>query len=126
MDAPRFADLLRNLKAARLAEAEALDDLVAAVSDVLHRAGGSSTEPSPLAAEPCYLSVRQLASRIPYAEQTIRNLMNTGELAEGVHFFKRRGRVMFSWPAMRAWVERQSAAEDHPLPLVRNQRHGGP
>ncbi len=74
--------------------------------------------------EPCYLSVRQLAAHVPYAEQTIRNLMHSGELVEGQHYFKRRGRVIFSWPAMRAWVEQQSAAQGEQLPLVRNRRNG--
>jgi hypothetical protein len=120
--AKQFADLLRNLQAARLAEEEALDNLVAAVRETLASASAfPAGDGSPFAAEPCYLSVRQLVTRIPYAEQTIRNLMSNGELLEGVHFFKRRGRVMFSWPAMRAWVERQSGSGAQPLPLVRNR-----
>jgi hypothetical protein len=41
----------------------------------------------------------QLAARIPYAEQTIRNLMSSGELVEGEHYFKRRGRVILSFRA---------------------------
>jgi hypothetical protein len=79
---------------------------------------------SPADSEPCYLSVRQLAARIPYAEQTIRNLMHSGELVEREHYFKRRGRVIFSWPAMRAWVEAQAAPDVEALPLVRNRRNG--
>jgi hypothetical protein len=50
--------------------------------------------------------------------------MSSGELVEGQHYFKRRGRVIFSWPAMRAWVEEQVAQEDDKLPLVRNRRNG--
>ena len=50
--------------------------------------------------------------------------MHNGELVEGEHYFKRRGRVIFSWPAMRAWVEKQSPGEAEHLPLVRNRRHG--
>jgi hypothetical protein len=123
--APRFAEALRRLQAARLAEAEALGELASALADPT----GDAPSPSPPLldsigdAEPCYLSVRQLAARIPYAEQTIRNLMHSGELSEGTHYFKRRGRVIFSWPAMRAWVEAQSAAAPS-IPLVRNNRHG--
>jgi hypothetical protein len=115
--------LLRDLKAARLAEAEALDSLIEAVT---HAAAPSTSLPpsSTSLEEPCYLSVRQLAARIPYAEKTIRNLMTTRELAEGVHFFKCRGRIMFLWSAMRAWVEGQAAGA-HALPLVRN-RDGRP
>ena len=123
--APRFAEALRRLQAARLAEVEALGDLVSALAGATSGAGTGSTD-SPADSEPCYLSVRQLVARIPYAEQTIRNLMHSGELVERKHYFKRRGRVIFSWPAMRAWVEEQSAAEDERLPLVRNRRNGRP
>jgi hypothetical protein len=123
----RVADLLRNLQAARFAEAEALENLVAAIADPTTASlPAPATDSSPAEDEPCYLSVRQLAERIPYAEQTIRNLMSTGELLEGVHFFKRRNRVMFWWPAMRAWVERQSTGEGPGLPLVRNRNNGRP
>jgi hypothetical protein len=123
----RVTDLLRNLQAARFAEAEALENLVAAIADPTTASlPAPPPDNSPTDAEPCYLSVRQLAARIPYAEQTIRNLMTTGELVEGVHFFKRRNRVMFWWPAMRAWVERQSPGEGDALPLVRNRNDGRP
>jgi hypothetical protein len=100
--ATSFVKLIEKLRAARLAEAEALGDLAAVISS------GSSTpvplltgSPSQIDGQPCYLSVRQLAERIPYAEQTIRNMVSSGELIEGKHYFKRRRRVMFSWPAMR-------------------------
>ena len=122
---PRFADALRRLQAARLAEVEALGELVSAIAGTTTGASGNPSD-SLADAEPCYLSVRQLAAHIPYAEQTIRNLMSSGELVEGQHYFKRRGRVIFSWPAMRAWVEEQSAAEAEQLPLVRNRRNGRP
>ena len=124
---PRFADALRRLQAARLAEVEALAELVSAL------AGAPSGLPdapsnSPSSSEPCYLSVRQLAARIPYAEQTIPSLMSSGELVEGEHYFKRRRRVIFSWPAMRAWVEQQGVdnEDDDTLSLVRNRRNGRP
>ena len=122
--APRFAEALRKLQAARLAEVEALGDLVSALAGATPGASVGLND-SPADSEPCYLSVRQLAGRIPYAEQTIRNLMHSGELVEGEHYFKRRGRVIFSWPAMRAWVERQSAPahDEATLPLVRNHKN---
>jgi hypothetical protein len=120
--AARFNDLLRNLKAARFAEAEALENLITAVLET------AAPTPSPPRVnrvdDESYLSVRQLTARIPYAEKTIRNLMTRGQLTEGVHFFKCRGRIMFSWLAMRAWVEGQSAG-GLALPLVRN-RNGHP
>jgi len=123
----RFADVLRKLQAARLAEAEALGDLAAVLSS-----GGSAPLPllaaatSQMNGEPCYLSAKQLAERIPYTEASIRNMVSSGELVEGRHYFKRRRRIMFSWQAMREWVEQQSIAETAPLPLVRNRRNGHP
>jgi hypothetical protein len=52
-----------------------------------------------------YLSIRALASRIPYAEGTIRNLMSQGRLRLGEHYIKPNGRVMFRWSAVRAWLD---------------------
>jgi hypothetical protein len=66
------------------------------------------------------------AERIPYTEASIRNMVSSGELVEGQHYFKRRRRIMFSRQAMREWVEQQSIAETAPLPLVRNRRNGHP
>ena len=40
----------------------------------------------PIAVQAEYLSVAELARRIPYAEQTIRNLMNQGVLRLDVHY----------------------------------------
>jgi hypothetical protein len=54
-----------------------------------------------------YLSIRALSQRIPYAEQTIRNLMSGGVFKLGEHYVKPRGRVVFKWSAMRAWLEEQ-------------------
>jgi hypothetical protein len=53
-------------------------------------------------------------------------MVSSGELVEGRHYFKRRRRIMFSWQAMREWVEQQSIAETAPLPLARNRRNGHP
>ncbi len=52
-----------------------------------------------------YLSVAGLAERIPYAPQTIRNLMSAGVLRLGEHYVKPRGRPIFRWRVMQAWVE---------------------
>jgi hypothetical protein len=51
-----------------------------------------------------YLSVKQLALLIPYREQTIRNLISAGEFKEGVHYYKRRRRVVFKWSAVQLWI----------------------
>jgi hypothetical protein len=71
--------------------------------------------------QPEYLSVKQLAARIPYKEHTIRNLISAGEFQEGLHYYKRRGRVMFSWPAMQGWVEKHDAPRPDAIPLVRSR-----
>jgi hypothetical protein len=138
--APRVAvlvvDALTKLRAARLAEAEALSALLTIFIDIgAGRAGcdtasgttpeaGRSAAHSPVAAEQQYLSVRQLADRVPYAEHTIRNLMTTGALREGEHYYKRRGRVMFSWAAMCRWVEERGSLATQTLPMVRSRRRG--
>ena len=44
-----------------------------------------------------YLSVVQLAERIPYKPKTIRNLMCQGVFVEGVHFTRLTGRPIFLW-----------------------------
>jgi hypothetical protein len=61
--------------------------------------------PSDTQAPEEYLSVADLAQRIPYAPQTIRNLMSAGVLRLGEHYVKPRGRIMFRWSAVRAWLE---------------------
>jgi hypothetical protein len=44
-----------------------------------------------------YLSVQELAQRIPYKAKTIRNLMCQGVFLEGVHFTRLTGRPIFIW-----------------------------
>ncbi len=44
-----------------------------------------------------YLSVDQLAQRIPYKPKTIRNLICRGIFVEGVHFTRLTGRPIFLW-----------------------------
>ena len=60
-----------------------------------------------VALEKEYLSVRELAARIPYSEGAIRNLMSQGRLKLGIHYVKPRGRVAFRWSAIRAWLAGQ-------------------
>lgn len=47
-----------------------------------------------------YLTVRQVAERIKYREQTLRNMMSAGVFKRGVHYFKRRRRVVFLWSSV--------------------------
>jgi hypothetical protein len=65
-----------------------------------------------------YLSVSQLSARIPYREQTIRNLMGTGELKEGLHFYRRRRRIIFVWRAVLEWLKERSAPSDTVEPFI--------
>ena len=71
-----------------------------------------------------YISLKELLSRVPYKEQTIRNLLSAGVFREGEHYFKRRGRLMFSWPAMKTWVESHGAQAVPTIPLVRTKQRG--
>lgn len=52
-----------------------------------------------------YLSTRELARRIPYAEGSIRNLISGGSFRLGEHYLKPHGRVVFKWTAVQAWLE---------------------
>lgn len=49
-----------------------------------------------------YLSTRELASRIPYDERTIREQLKDSVLLEGVHYIRPFGRrrVAFIWEAI--------------------------
>jgi hypothetical protein len=53
-----------------------------------------------------YLSIKELIARVPYDEQTIRNLICQGELQEGVHYLQRKkhGRIVFVWSRMQEWL----------------------
>lgn len=123
--ATSFVKLIEELRDARLAEAKALGALADAIAT--RNSGPVALPPGSPAGpeeETCYLSANQLAKRIPYSEHTIRNMVSSGELIEGEHYFRRRRRVMFSWPAMRNWVEQQTRRDIEPLPLVRNRTNG--
>ena len=52
-----------------------------------------------------YLTVSEVAGRIGYETQTVRNLMGQGVFRVGVHFVKPKGRVLFIWPAVEAWLK---------------------
>jgi len=52
-----------------------------------------------------YLSLKELCERIPYEDQTIRNMMTKGKLVLGTHYFKPNGRLIFKWSAIIKWIE---------------------
>jgi hypothetical protein len=60
-----------------------------------------------------YLTVRQAAERIQYREQTIRNMMSTGVFKRGLHYYKRRGRVLFVWSRIERWLQEDAAPSDN-------------
>src|SRR5260370_38985344 len=61
-----------------------------------------------------YLTVRQAAERIKYREQTVRNMMSAGVFRRGLHYYKRRGRVLFLWSRIEQWLEGGDASSDNP------------
>jgi hypothetical protein len=121
---------LRQLRKAKLLEAEGVREIIDAALMLITSEGNDrpflSCDIGSPGGNQSYLSMKQLLERIPYSEKTIRNLMSKGILVEGQHYFKRRsgGRVMFSWTAMREWVEGRESAVGDGVPLVRNRRHG--
>lgn len=64
-----------------------------------------------------YLSVKQLTQLIPYREQTIRNLISAGEFTEGVHYYKRRRRLIFRWSAIQQWLNEQEPPDGGEAPF---------
>jgi hypothetical protein len=56
-----------------------------------------------------YLSLKELCARIPYDDQTIRNLMTQGKLLKGIHYFKPHSRLIFKWTAIVEWIERSES-----------------
>jgi hypothetical protein len=97
------------------------DRLEAALRDVATivaqmRTSAQAEAPSEVPSWSEYLSVKQLADRIPYKEHTIRNLISAGVFHEGIHCYKRRRRVMFSWPAIQNWVQAQNATRTAAIP----------
>lgn len=58
-----------------------------------------------------YLSVDQLAKRIPYSPKTIRNLMCRGVFLEGVHFTRLTGRPIFLWSKVEELLQEGRRAQ---------------
>lgn len=51
-----------------------------------------------------FLSIKELAARLPYKEGTIRNMMSKGEFVRGIHYVKPKGRVVFRWSRIVDWM----------------------
>lgn len=58
-----------------------------------------------------FLSVKELAKELPMAEQTIRNKMSSGELVNGVHFYKKGRRIFCDWNAIEDWLKQPKLDE---------------
>lgn len=81
---------------------------------VLFSPAGSPTEPIDGRPAPEYLSIRQLADRIPYSEGAIRNMISRGVFRLGVHYTKPNGgRPVFHWPAVQEWTRSRSDRRHH-------------
>ena len=98
------------------------DRLQAAVSELSHIIAqlreSTESDSSPNGeAQLEYLSVKQLAARIPYREQTIRNFLSAGEFKEGIHYYKRRGRVIFRWSQIERWLGERNAQDPAEAPF---------
>lgn len=69
-------------------------DLISMLQEFLAAVRQESNPASIISATPGgreeYLSIEQLCQRIPLRPQTIRNKMSSGELVEGVHFYRLR------------------------------------
>lgn len=114
---------LEHLRRAKLMEVEGLTEILDAVFRL--QGEGDGGHAGEISGGDCYLSTKELAMRIPYAEKTIRNLVASGELVEGNHYFRRHHgrRLIFSWVAMHEWVERNgSSVVNGGIPLVRNRK----
>jgi hypothetical protein len=66
-----------------------------------------------------------LSQHIAYAPKTFRNLKYQGVLVEDVHFVKKRGKLLFSLPAMVEWAQNPGATtpEREPILFARRRRH---
>lgn len=69
-----------------------------------------------------YLSIAQLAERIPYSEGTIMNMISDGRFIEGYHYKrptgkirkngKRTGRPVFLWSKIQEWIDADGKLPD--------------
>jgi hypothetical protein len=67
-----------------------------------------------------YLSLKELCSRIPYKQQTIRNLLVQGVLRNGEHFIQRQryAKVVFVWSAMQRWLREHQQEPPEVEPFI--------
>jgi hypothetical protein len=70
------------------------------------------------------VDAKTLSRHIGYAPKTLRNLKHQSVLIEGVHYVKKRGKLLFSLPAMLEWAQNPGAAKpkSEPIPFARRRR----
>jgi predicted DNA-binding transcriptional regulator AlpA len=62
-----------------------------------------------------YMTVDEVARRIHYSRQSIYNMIHARVFAKGVHYVKPTPKkVLFIWPALKAWLERADDATEKP------------
>ena len=92
----------------------AASEITIALAELQALSASATTTATPAAEE--YLSVKALAARIPYCEQTIRNMLCAGEFEEGVQYYRKRRRVIFIWSKVEVWLRaRQAAVQPEPF-----------
>jgi hypothetical protein len=92
-----------NLRAAidRASKAELLE----AMTQIIHRltvldAASAAATPD----DDVFLSPKELSRRIPFTVGSLTTYVYDGRLVEGLHYFKRGHRTVYSWKAMKAWI----------------------
>jgi hypothetical protein len=66
-----------------------------------------------------YLTYAELAERIHYSPQSLRNMKTAGMFKKGVHYVQPRGRPLFLWSAMQRWLSEHATNSAKPIPLAR-------
>lgn len=85
----------------------------------------SSPEPRSTDTGDEYLSICETAARIGLSPKRVRNLMSTGVLRAGYHFFRPQGIApRFKWSPVVEWLEMSPADLDDVIPMAstRNRR----
>lgn len=69
-----------------------------------------------------YLYIEQLDGLTPWTREAIETMVRRGVFRRGVHYFQpggRRGRLIFKWSKVVAFIEHQVAADPPPVIDVR-------
>ena len=117
--------ILPTVEAVDAIPAAALPGFIAQAAALQARAAARLATASEADSSAGLISLRELCRRIPYAEQTIRNLMSAGKLKLGVHYFRVERKLAFDWTALRQWIREKSettAGEPFVPPFIKVAR----